>query len=116
MNYAFEIIGISPILSFFNFQADMQHQRTARGAEYFGTHHCTLDALLEGVQPLPPQRGWNLDQVVDTVINFWINNGEQVGQWRQRLADAGDATVLVARVADLSALKDEFEHLFSAEC
>ena len=112
MKYLFEIVGVSPILSFFNHQQAMQQQLHAR-AEYLGSYQCTLDAFLESVQDMPRHRGWHLDRVVDSVINFWLNNGEQISRWKQRLADAGAENLLVARVADLEALKVEFETLLT---
>ncbi|MFQ3617516.1 MAG: hypothetical protein SNJ57_10170 [Cyanobacteriota bacterium] len=110
MSYSFELVGISPILSFFNHQ----HSTPAyRGAEYLGAYRCTLDAFLESVETVPPKRGWNLDAVVDSVVNFWLNNGEQVRHWRQRLEDAGRENVLVARIADVRAMQQEFEALLN---
>ncbi len=110
MKYSFEIVGVSPVLSFFNHQQEIQ-AHPHPGAEYLGTYQCTLDAFIESVESLPMRRGWHLDQVVDTVINFWLNNAEQIGHWKQRLRDAGTQNLLVARVADLDALRAEFESL-----
>ncbi|GAB4474300.1 MAG: hypothetical protein OHK0037_35110 [Elainellaceae cyanobacterium] len=112
MNYSFELVGISPVLSFFNHQHSVQ-QSTRSGAEYLGAYRCTLDAFLESVESVPPKRGWNLDAVVDSVVNFWLSNGEQVRHWRQRLEDAGRENVLVARVADVQAMQQEFESLLN---
>lgn len=111
MNYSFELVGISPILSFFNHQHSTQQQPNRRGAEYLGAYHCTLDAFLESVETVPPKRGWHLDAVVDSVVSFWLNNGEQINHWRRRLEDAGMENLLVARVADVQSLQQEFEAL-----
>ena len=52
-----------------------------------------------------------MDEVVDTVVKFWMNNSESIGYWKSRLTDAGEDNLLVARVADIKALKSEFNSL-----
>lgn len=111
MNYTFELLGISPVLDFFNHQQKFIHKTPATGIEYLGGYQCTLDAFLESVETIPPKHGWEMDQVVDTVIQFWLNNSEHIRYWNARLQDAGNQNVLVARVADLTSLKAEFESL-----
>lgn len=108
MNYTFELLGVSPILTFFNHQ---QEQNKRDGAAYVGAYHCTLDAFLASVEPVPRRRGWDMDSVVDTVIQFWVNNADQVRHWRSRLEDAGRENLVVARVADVRSLRHEFESL-----
>ncbi|MDX2213055.1 MAG: hypothetical protein SFY66_07175 [Oculatellaceae cyanobacterium bins.114] len=113
MKYTFDLVGVSPVLSFFNYEQDQQQQRLNSGAQYLGAYQCTLDAFIQSVETVPVRRGWQLDEVVDSVINFWLNNADQVCHWRRRLEDAGSENLLVARLADLNALKTEFESLFS---
>ncbi len=111
MNYTFELLGISPVLDFFNHQQKFIQKTPATGIEYLGGYQCTLDAFLESLETIPPKHGWEMDQVVDTVIQFWLNNSEHIRYWNTRLRDAGKQNVLVARVADLTSLKAEFESL-----
>ncbi|MDZ8050832.1 MAG: hypothetical protein RMX68_020420 [Aulosira sp. ZfuVER01] len=111
MKYTFDIVGVSPVLQFFNHQQQSIKKPQAKGVEYLGTHICTLDAFLESIETVPAKWGWNLDQVVDTVIQFWLNNSESVHYWKSRLSDAGRDNLLVARVADFTALQAEFESL-----
>jgi plasmid maintenance system antidote protein VapI len=110
MEYSFELVGVSPVLSFFNHQQVIQQQPHVR-AEYLGAYECRLDAFIESVEDVPARRNWNLDRVVDSVISFWLNNAEQISHWKQRLKDAGAENLLVARVSDLDSLKAEFESL-----
>lgn len=110
MEYSFQLIGVSPVLSFFNLQYE-QEQQVYRGAEYLGAYHCTLDAFLNSIEDLPGRRGWNVDRVVDSVISFWLHNEDQISRWKRRLEDARGDNLLVARIADLDALKVEFEAL-----
>lgn len=112
MKYTFDLVGVSPVLSFFSYEQELQQQPLA-GAQYLGAYQCTLDAFIQSVETVPTRRGWHLDEVVDTVINFWLNNAEQVNHWKRRLEDAGSENLLVARLADLNALRIEFEFLFS---
>ncbi|MDJ1174064.1 hypothetical protein [Roseofilum capinflatum] len=111
MNYTFDILGVSPILHFFNHQQEKATEDPRQGAEYVATYECTLDAFLQSVEPVPPSRGWELDQVVDTVIHYWMNNAEGIQHWKERLDRAGNDNLLVARLADVKALKAEFNSL-----
>jgi hypothetical protein len=110
MEYLFEIVGVSSILSFFDHQAIAQ-QKSNPGPEYLGTYRCTLDAFIDSVEDLPKRRNWNGDRVVESVIHFWYHNAEAIAYWKSRLEDAGKETLLVARVGDIDALKTEFETL-----
>lgn len=111
MRYTFELLGISPVLDFFNHQQNLHQKTQAGGVEYLGTYQCTLDAFLESVETVPPKRGWEMDQVVDTVIQFWMNHSEGIRYWKERLKDAGNENLLVARLADIKSLQAEFESL-----
>lgn len=108
-NFIFDIVGVSPILQFFNHQQSAQQPN--RGAEYLAAYHCTLDAFIESAEAMPMRQGWQLDRVVDSVITFWLNNADQIEHWKRRLGDAGSENLLIARVADVDALKTEFESL-----
>lgn len=110
MEYSFEIVGIAPVLAFFNHQQVIQ-QHHYLGAEYLGAYRCTLDAFIASIESMPMRHQWNLDRVVDTMIKFWLDNAEQVDHWKHRLKDAGPQNLLVARVADLDTLRVEFELL-----
>lgn len=111
MKYTFEILGISPVLDFFNHQQKYHQRGSSVGIEYLGTYQCSLDAFLKSVETVSPKRGWELDRVVDTVIQFWLNHSEPIRYWTERLKDAGQENLLVARVADIQSLKVEFESL-----
>ncbi|BAY07404.1 hypothetical protein [Calothrix sp. NIES-2098] len=113
MKYTFDLVGVSPVLQFFNHQQQSLNKKQYKGVEYLGTHICTLDAFLESVETVPGKWDWNLDQVVDTIIQFWLHNSESIDYWKRRLSDAGRENLLVARVADFTALQAEFESLLS---
>ncbi|MGC1392828.1 MAG: hypothetical protein WA828_01010 [Coleofasciculaceae cyanobacterium] len=111
MNYTFELLGISPVLDFFTHQQKFIQKKPVTGIEYLGGYQCTLDTFLESVETIAPKHGWEMDQVVDTVIQFWLHNSEHIRYWNIRLRDAGDENLLVARVADFKSLQAEFESL-----
>ncbi|MBD2245291.1 hypothetical protein [Nostoc sp. FACHB-888] len=115
MKYTFDIVGVSPLLQFFNHQQQNGQKSPHQGVEYLGMHTCTLDTFLESVESVPAKWDWNLDQVVDTVIQFWLNNSDSIGYWKVRLSDAGKDNLLVARLADITALQAEFESLLDKE-
>ncbi|MGD1873375.1 MAG: hypothetical protein ACFB02_10025 [Mastigocoleus sp.] len=115
MKYAFDIVGVSPILDFFSHQQQCLNSLENKGLEYLGTQTFTLDSLIEDVEPLTPKWGWNKDEVVETVINFWMNNSDSIRYWKSRLIDAGRDNLLVTRVAELKALQAEFESLINLD-
>jgi len=112
MAFTFELLGVSPVLDFFNHQQQQSHRQPPTGVEYLGSYKCTLDAFIKSIETVSPQRGWELDQAVDTVVNFWLNNVDAIHHWQKRLDDAGKENLVVARFADLRSLRAEFEQLF----
>ncbi len=115
MKYAFDIIGVSPVLHFFNQQVQSSKNQPNQGVEYLGTHACTLDAFIETAESITPKMSWNNDEVVETVISFWMNNSDSIRYWKSRLQDAGKDNVIVARLADIKALQSEFELLLNQD-
>lgn len=113
MKYTFDILGVSPVLYFFNQQQEKQEKKQPTGVAYIASYQCSLDALIQSVEIFPPQQDWDLEQVLKTVINFWINNAESIQYWKKRLNDAGNENLLVSRVADINSLRSEFELLLN---
>ncbi|GAC1452251.1 MAG: hypothetical protein NVSMB70_20400 [Chamaesiphon sp.] len=111
MRYSFEILGISPVLYFFNQQQEIIQKTPQAEVEYLGTYKCTLDVFIESVEDVSTKRGWHLDRVVDSIIDFWVNHSDNIQYWKTRLADAGSENLLVARLADIKGLQAEFESL-----
>ena len=109
MKYTFDILGVSPVLDFFNQQQQLV-QMPHLGVQYLGTHKCTLDALLVSIE-ISLNRSWDLERVADTVIDFWMNNSDCIRYWKARLNDAGSENILISRVADIKSLQDAFELL-----
>ncbi len=112
MDFTFELLGVTPVLEFFNHQQEQSHRQPPTGVEYLGSYKCTLDAFIESVETVSPKRGWELDHAVDTIVKFWLNNVDSIHHWKKRLDDAGHENLIVARFADLRSLKAEFEQLF----
>ena len=112
MQYTFEILGVSPILHFFNQQQKLQAEQDL-SVEYLGNRKCTLDVFVESVENVSVNRGWKVDKVVETVINFWMKNSESIQYWNYRLKDAGQENILVARVGDIKSLRQSFELLLN---
>ncbi|MGD1808184.1 hypothetical protein ACP6PL_22495 [Dapis sp. BLCC M126] len=112
MGYSFELLGISPVLHFFNQQQKLQVENNLN-VEYLGHHKCSLDVFLKSVETISAYRSWRVDKVVETVINFWMNNADSVQYWNSRLKDAGENNLLVARVGDIKSLRQSFESLLN---
>ncbi|WP_421654965.1 hypothetical protein [Leptothermofonsia sp. ETS-13] len=113
MEFTFEILGVSPVLQFFNYQQEVLDHKPQTGVAYLGSYKCTLDALLESAETVTPSREWEPEQVVEAVISFWMNNVEAVRHWRQQLENTDGQNILVSRLADLKSLRLEFERLLN---
>ncbi|MGI0487292.1 hypothetical protein ACN4EK_17755 [Pantanalinema rosaneae CENA516] len=111
MAYTFEILGVSPVVDFFNYQQTILHQPSRPAVNYLGAYRCTLDALIESVETVPPHSGWHVDQAIQTVIDFWMRNTDSVHHWKNRLNDAGSQNLLVSRLSTFEALRSEFNLL-----
>ncbi len=112
MSYNFEIIGVTPVLTFFNYQQQIETD-PQRSKAYIGSYFCTLDAFIESTEMIPQKPQWNWDEVIETMINFWLSHEDAVRQWKQELDNAQDDNLIIARVANVEALRQEFEHLFN---
>ena len=111
MSYTFEILGVSPVLHFFNHQQERQQKQPHPAVEYIASYQCTLDAIIHSVETVAPKRDLKLDQAIETIIDFWVNNSDIIDHWKDRLVDAGHESLLVSRLADFQSLKVEFETL-----
>ena len=112
MSYNFEIIGITPVLTFFNYQQQVEND-PQRSKAYIGSYFCTLDAFIESMEMIPRKPQWNWDEVTKTMIDLWLSHEDVVRQWQQELETVQDNNLIIARVANLEALRQEFEHLFN---
>ncbi|NJK64236.1 MAG: hypothetical protein HC921_17470 [Synechococcaceae cyanobacterium SM2_3_1] len=113
MNYTFEILGVSPVLHFFKHQQQEKGQVPSRPrVAYVGVHTCTLDACLASIETSLPPQGWDLEHLLEVVINFWVTHPDSISHWKRRLQDAGGDSLLVTRVGSWTLLRWEFERLF----
>ena len=110
--YNFNIVGVSSVLCFLNHQQEASNCSQKSGVTYISSYQCTLDALIQSVEYTPFHQDWNLDQVIQSVIQFWLSDLESVKHWQNRLEDAGKDSILVSRVADQQSLRQELELLF----
>lgn len=111
MKYTFDILGVSPLLLFFQQQQELIQKSPIIGVEYLATPKCTLDGFIQSVEPVTSDRGWDLNEVVGVMIEFWMQHSETISYWKSRLEDAGSENLLVARVANLNGLQQELELL-----
>ena len=111
MSYNFEIIGVTPVLTFFNYQQQLEKD-PQRSKAYIGSYLCTLDAFIESTEMIHQRPQWDWNEVIETMINFWLTNEDVVKQWKQELETTQNDNLIIARVANVEALRQEFEHLF----
>ncbi|MGK7954295.1 MAG: hypothetical protein AB4063_03375 [Crocosphaera sp.] len=112
MNYFFDIIGTTSVLTLFNYQQQVE-QKENRGTAYLGSHECSLDGFIESINTIPKKTDWDWDDVVGSIVNFWLKNEEQVRYWQSNFDPVDLDTVIVARVGEVEALRCEFESLLN---
>ncbi|NJN48518.1 MAG: hypothetical protein HC805_00215 [Alkalinema sp. RL_2_19] len=110
--FTFDIIGITPILHFFNYQQKRQAASSNSGVAYLSSHRCSLDAILRTIDHTDFDPTWQTDELAKTVVNFWLGNLDSVTHWQDRLKTADHQTILVTRIAHTHALRHELEALF----
>lgn len=111
MSYTFDILGITPIFTFFNYQQEVE-QNPRRGTTYLGSYQCTLEGFIQATDLIPQKPDWDWDNVVQSIVNFWLRHEETINQWKSELANTGNDNLLVARVSNIDILRREFESLF----
>ena len=63
MSYSFDIVGISPVLQFFDHQQRVE-KTPNRSRAYLGSYCCTLDAFIEATQIVHRKPDWDWDAIV----------------------------------------------------
>lgn len=111
MNYSFDIIGVAPILQFFNHQQQVENT-PKRSKAYLGSYWCTLDGFIESTKLVHQRPDWNWDEVVSSIVNFWLTHDDSIRHWKTELETADKDSLIVARVADFRFMRSELEQLF----
>jgi hypothetical protein len=111
MSYNFEIIGITPVLTFFNYQQEVEVS-PKRSKTYLGSYQCTLDSFIESTKMIPKKPAWDWDQVIETIVNFWLKQEDSIRHWKFEFERSEQNHLLVARVANLDCLRVELEQIF----
>jgi hypothetical protein len=112
MSYSFDIIGIAPVLQFFQHQQRVETTHK-RSQAFLGSYCCTLDAFIEATEAVHRKPDWDWDAIVGTIVAFWLSQDTDIRHWKQQLAIAqGDQNLIVARVVNYDSLRHEFETLF----
>jgi hypothetical protein len=110
MNYTFDILGVTSVCTFFQYQQDVE-QNPERSRAYVASYSCTLDGLIQGTEAIIKRPNWNWDEVVQTMVNFWLRHESAIQQWKEELILLGEDNLLVGRVANVERLRQEFESL-----
>lgn len=112
MSYSFDIIGIAPVLQFFDHQ-QREEDNPNRSKAYLGSYCCTLDAFIEATQVVHRKPDWDWDAIVSSMVAFWLSQENDIRHWRHRLEIAdGQDNLVVGRVVNYNSLRGELESLF----
>ncbi|MEA5465884.1 hypothetical protein [Leptothoe sp. PORK10 BA2] len=112
MSYNFDIVGVSPVWNFFKYQQYVE-QSPNRSCAYLGSYDCTLDGFIKATALIYKKPDWDWDTVVSEMVNFWLNAGDRMSQWKQELAQAEETSLIVGRVANFQRLRSELEGLIA---
>lgn len=112
--YLFNIVGVASVLHFFNHEQAQKAQSQTSGVAYIASYSCSLDAVMQSVENTRFQPGWQQEDILQSVLDFWLANLDSVTHWQQRLQDAGSDTLLISRVADPTSLLKELELTFQS--
>lgn len=114
MSYSFDIIGISPVLQFFDHQ-QREEKNPNRSKAYLGSYCCTLDGFIEATQVVHRKPDWDWNAIVNSMVAFWLSRENDIRHWQQELEKAdGDNNLVVGRIVNYKSLRNEFESLFDA--
>ncbi len=111
MTYTFDIVGVTPIARFVQFQHQFAKQPN-RSKTYLGSYECSLDGLINATKMIPQKPNWDWDQVLEEIIKFWVQSEAPIQHWKKQLQTVREESLLVARVANSEALRQEFETLW----
>jgi hypothetical protein len=112
MSYTFDIIGVAPVLQFFYHQEKVE-QNPKRSKAYLGSYQCTLDAFMRSAEEIYAKPDWNWDNVMSSIVNFWLQSPDAIQYWKTELDQAGSENLIVARIANVTVLRDELESIFN---
>ncbi|HIK44724.1 MAG TPA: hypothetical protein IGR64_07510 [Leptolyngbyaceae cyanobacterium M65_K2018_010] len=114
MSYSFDIIGIAPVLQFFNHQQRVEAHPN-RSQAYLGSYCCTLDAFIDATEVVHRKPDWDWDAIVNKIVEFWLNQEADVRHWKYQFESTqGEDNLIVARVVNYDRLRHEFEGLFES--
>jgi len=112
MTYSFDIVGITPILTFFNYQQEVEIS-PQRAKTYLPSYDCSLDGFLKSTEIIPHKPDWNCDEVMENMVKFWLENEPTIKQWKSQLQSVTNDSFIVARVANFNLLRREFETIIT---
>lgn len=110
MSYSFDIVGVTPVLDFFYYQQQVE-QNPKRSKAYLGSYQCTLDSFIKSTEMIPEKPDWNWDQVVESIVDFWLHQEETIQTWKQTLENSHHENLIIARIANVQWLRQEFQSL-----
>lgn len=110
MSYCFDIVGIAPVLDFFYYQQKVE-QNPYRSKAYLGSYECTLDGFIQGTETIHQKPDWNWDEVVESIIDFWLRQEKEIEKWKITLQEAKEGILVVGRVANVNLLRRDFDSL-----
>ncbi len=110
MIYNFDIIGVTPIWTFFKHQQIVE-QSPQRSCAYVGSYDCTLDGFIEATDMIHQKPDWDWDAIIAQMISFWMQGGDRLSHWKTELEQAEETSLLVGRIANFQHLRSELEAL-----
>lgn len=111
MSYSFDIIGVSSVVQFFQYQQQVEQIRD-RSKAYLGSYDCTLDSFINSTEMVLKKPDWDWDAAIGEIVNFWLRHEKRIKRWKLELNEMQGDNLIVGRVANIDCLRSEFESLF----
>ena len=79
------------------------------GLNLMGFRPVTLDQLVMWSQEVAAQQRWDVERIHNDVVEVWMDQAEEINQWRHRLRQAPHDVQLLAGIGDLHSWQRHWE-------
>jgi len=67
--------------------------------------------LKEKLAITPQKPDWNWDQVIESIIDFWLHQEKEIEKWRSSFTKTKEEILIIGRIANVNLLRRDFDSL-----
>jgi hypothetical protein len=113
--FCFEIIDVRLKEHFLDFQTKFGKHMQNLGIIYVPVLECSLENVLSAIEYVPFERGFPIDQLSLTIVDYWFSQANDVERWCQQLRIANQGaywdSVIVCRMVHMPTFRYRLEDL-----